>query len=86
MDFTSMNIVSSLKSISLTEDTFLSTTGFMIRAASFLARASMDDLSRWIVGSLRFKSKLKSVKIDVTHWLNSKAASKNGFENQSLRR
>ena len=85
MDYSSMNIVSSLKSISLIEDTFRSTTGSMIWAASLLARASMDDLNRWIVGSSHCKSKLKLVKIDMAHWLNSKAGSKSGFENQSFK-
>ena len=85
IDFTSMNTLSSLKSISLTENTFLSTTGLMIRAASFVASAFMNDLSRWIVGCSRCKSKLKLVKLDMAHWLNSKAGSKCRFENQSFK-
>ena len=32
------------------------------------------------------KSKLKLVKIDMAHWLNSKAGFKSGFENQSFKR
>ena len=86
VDFTSMNIVSSLKPISLTEDTFLSTTGLMILQQVFLVSASMNDLSRWIVGFSRCKSKLNLVKIHMAHWLNTKAGSKSGFENQSFKR
>ena len=58
----------------------------MIQAASFLSCASINNLNRWIVGSSRCKSKLKLVKIDMAHWLNSKAGSKSGFENQPFKR
>ena len=57
----------------------------MIWAARFLASASMDDLSRWIVGFSHCKSKFKLVKIDMAHWLNRKASSKSGFESQSFK-
>ena len=80
------NWLSSLKWISLIEDTFLSCTSLMIWAAIVFAGASMVDLSRWIVGSSRCKSKLKLVKIDMAHSVNSKADSKSGFENQSFKR
>ena len=36
--------------------------------------------------SSRCKSKLNLVKIDMAHWLNSKAGSKSRFENQSFKR
>ena len=36
--------------------------------------------------SSRCKSKLKLVKIDMAHWLNSKAGFKSGFKNQSFKR
>ena len=43
----------------------------IIQAARFLPRNSMVDLSRWTVGSLRCKSKLKLGKIGMAHWLKS---------------
>ena len=46
----------------------------------------MNDLSRWIVGFVRCKSKLNLVKIHKAHWLNTKAGSKSSFENQSFKR
>ena len=80
----SRRIESSVKSISATDMMFFRKEGLTILLAIFVPKRSIDDFNMWNVGSSRWSSKLKFVKIEILAWLNKNGGSTEGSLSHSF--
>ena len=80
----SRRIESSVKSISATDMMFFRKEGLTILLAIFVPKRSIDDFNMCNVGSSRWSSKLKFVKIEILAWLNKNGGSTEGSLSHSF--
>ena len=77
-------IGSSVKSISATYVMFFRKEGLTILLAIFSSKRYSDNFNMWNIGSSRWSSKLKFVKIEIVAWVNKNAGSSKGSLNYSF--